>query len=151
MLARCHVLMAQLLSVRLLMLRRRHQLDPVECEVALAAARADAKVALDAVADAAASVGPAHVQRAEKAAPVDQPSIAAPGAIAVADLATEPPVTVHATPANAAPGEDVDHAALPALLPDSAVMPWLLRRLHLATRAAQRVGLAAHALREVSK
>jgi hypothetical protein len=62
----------------------------------------------------------------------------------------EPPVTVRATSGNLVPAEDVDHNALPALLPDNAVMPWLHRRLHLTTRAAQRVRLAAQGLRDAA-
>jgi hypothetical protein len=45
------------------------------------------------------------------------------------------------------PSEDVDHVAVPAELPDDAVLPWLRRRLQLAGRAARRVGAAAEALR----
>jgi hypothetical protein len=127
MLARCHVLMAQLLSVRLLLLRRRHQLDPDECEAALAAARADVVAVLD----------------PKAAAALPHPGAAADGG--------EAPVTIHATASNVAPSEDVDHAALPAMLPDSAVMPWLRRRLHLTARAAERVRLAAQALRDAAR
>ena len=49
------------------------------------------------------------------------------------------------------PSEDVDHTAVPAALPDSAVLPWLRRRLQLATRAARRVGLAAQALNAAAR
>jgi uncharacterized membrane protein YccC len=108
MLTRCHVLMAQLVSVRLLLARRGAQLGNDEARRTLAAACADLHAALDDRADAApanpARHGPVH-------------------------------------------GEDVDHTAVPATLADGAVLPWLHRRLHLATRAAQRVGLAAQALR----
>jgi len=40
---------------------------------------------------------------------------------------------------------------VPAALPDSAVLPWLQRRLQLATRAARRVGLAAQALNAAAR
>ena len=51
----------------------------------------------------------------------------------------------------AMPSEDIDHTAVPAALPDSAVLPWLRRRLTLATRAARRVGLAAQALQVAAR
>ena len=41
--------------------------------------------------------------------------------------------------------------SVPAALPDSAVLPWLRRRLQLATRAARRVGLAAQALNAAAR
>ena len=124
MLTRCHVLMAQLLAVRLLLLRRRAQLDVPEGEQWLSQARETLAHALEGA------------------------SIAASSALAFDD---EPSVALHATPAVAVPTEDVDHAALPAALPDGAVMPWLRRRLRLAMRAAQRVGRAALALREAAR
>ena len=49
------------------------------------------------------------------------------------------------------PSEDIDHTAVPAALPDSAIFPWLQRRLHLAMRAAKRVRLAADALRVAAR
>jgi len=116
MLTRCHVLMAQLLAVRLLLARRRSQLDPGEASAALEEARAGLMRML-------------------------RPGVSAgaPGGGA------SPPGP--AETAGAIPSEDIDHVAVPAALPDSAVFPWLERRLRLAQRAAQRVGLAAQALR----
>jgi uncharacterized membrane protein YccC len=117
MLTRCHVLMAQLVAVRLLLARRGAQLDPaVACK-----ALTDACVALHHALDNP-EVG-------------TSPQRGAPGAAGA-------PVVVSGT----VPSEDVDHTAVPAALPDSAVLPWLRRRLQLATRAARRVGLAAQAL-----
>ena len=117
MLTRCHVLMAQLVAVRLLLARRGAQLDPVVAQKALA----DACVALNHALDNP-GVG-------------TSPQRGTPGAAGA-------PVVVSGT----VPSEDVDHTAVPAALPDSAVLPWLRRRLQLATRAARRVGLAAQAL-----
>ena len=109
MLTRCHVLMAQLLAVRLLLARRTAQFEGTDAPQVLAAACEQLQAAL------------------------------------------EPPKT--APPASSSPhagagvrSEDVDHTAVPDALPDSAVLPWLRRRLTLATRAAKRVGLAAVAL-----
>ena len=64
------------------------------------------------------------------------------------------PAAPPASPSHAGAGvrsEDVDHTAVPDALPDSAVLPWLRRRLTLATRAARRVGLAAVALEVAAK
>ena len=117
MLTRCHVLMAQLVAVRLLLARRGAQLDPAAANKVLA----DASAALQhALANPAVGTSP---QRG------------APGAAGA-------PVIVSGT----VPSEDVDHTAVPAALPDSAVLPWLRRRLQLAIRAARRVGMAAQAL-----
>ncbi len=117
MLTRCHVLMAQLVAVRLLLARRGAQLEPGTAEKVLT----DACVALHHALDNP-GVG-------------TSPQRGAPGAAGA-------PVVVSGT----VPSEDVDHTAVPAALPDSAVLPWLRRRLQLATRAARRVGLAAQAL-----
>ncbi|MGN6526474.1 MAG: FUSC family protein [Burkholderiaceae bacterium] len=108
MLTRCHVLMAQLLAVRLLLARRTAQFAGTDAAAQLAQARAELERALD------------------------------PGAAACDAL---PAVR------GAVPSEDVDHVAVPAELPDDAVLPWLRRRLQLAARAARRVGTAAEALR----
>jgi uncharacterized membrane protein YccC len=121
MLTRCHVLMAQLVAVRLLLARRGSQLEGAVARKALT----DACVALHHALDNPA-VG-------------TSPQRGAPGAAGA-------PVVVSGT----VPSEDVDHTAVPAALPDSAVLPWLRRRLQLATRAARRVGLAAQALRAAS-
>ena len=110
MLTRCHVLMAQLVAVRLLLARRGAQLQGEPARQVLA----DACVALH------------HA--------LDNPSVSAPGVAS-----------------GAVPSEDVDHTAVPAALPDSAVLPWLRRRLQLATRAARRVGLAAQALNAAAR
>jgi uncharacterized membrane protein YccC len=117
MLTRCHVLMAQLVAVRLLLARRGAQLDGEEARRALA----EACVALN--------------QALDRPTVGTSPQRGAPGAAGA-------PVVVSGT----VPSEDVDHTAVPAALPDSAVLPWLRRRLQLATRAARRVGLAAQAL-----
>jgi len=112
MLTRCHVLMAQLVAVRLLLARRGAQLDAAQARAALAQACVALHHALD-------------------------------NPVAVAAPAREG--------AGAVPSEDVDHTAVPAALPDSAVLPWLQRRLQLATRAARRVGLAAQALNAAAR
>jgi uncharacterized membrane protein YccC len=117
MLTRCHVLMAQLVAVRLLLARRGAQLDAAAASKVLADACAALHHAL-----ANPDVG-------------TSPQRGAAGAAGA-------PVVVSGT----VPSEDVDHTAVPAALPDSAVLPWLRRRLQLATRAARRVGLAAQAL-----
>jgi len=117
MLTRCHVLMAQLLAVRLLLARRRAQLDPGEAAAALEGARAGVMQVL-------------------------RPGAVAPVGVGPSDAGST---------AGAVPSEDVDHVAVPAALPDSAVFPWLQRRLRLAQRAAQRVGLAAQALRVAAR
>ena len=122
MLTRCHVLMAQLVAVRLLLARRGAQLEPATAHKVLA----DACVALNHALDNPA-VG-------------TSPQRGAPGAAGA-------PVVVSGT----VPSEDVDHTAVPAALPDSAVLPWLRRRLQLATRAARRVGLAAQALNAAAR
>ena len=72
---------------------------------------------------------------------------------ALDDPAAAPPARRNApgTPRGTVPSEDVDHTAVPAALPDSAVLPWLQRRLNLATRAARRVGLAAQALKVAAR
>ena len=118
MLTRCHVLMAQLVAVRLLLARRGAQLDPAVARKALAEACVALHHALDNP-----QVG-------------TSPQRGAPGAAGA-------PVVVSGT----VPSEDVDHTAVPAALPDSAILPWLRRRLQLAIRAARRVGLAAQALK----
>jgi uncharacterized membrane protein YccC len=117
MLTRCHVLMAQLVAVRLLLARRGAQLDSAAANQVLADAASALQQAL-----ANPAVG-------------TSPQRGAPGAAGA-------PVVVSGT----VPSEDVDHTAVPAALPDSAVLPWLRRRLQLAVRAARRVGLAAQAL-----
>jgi len=122
MLTRCHVLMAQLVAVRLLLARRGAQLETAVAQKALA----DACVALHHALDNP-TVG-------------TSPQRGAPGAAGA-------PVVVSGT----VPSEDVDHTAVPAALPDSAVLPWLRRRLELATRAARRVGLAAQALNAAAR
>ena len=122
MLTRCHVLMAQLVAVRLLLARRGAQLEPGVAAKVLA----DACTALHHALDNPA-VG-------------TSPQRGAPGAAGA-------PVVVSGT----VPSEDVDHTAVPAALPDSAVLPWLRRRLQLATRAARRVGLAAQALKAAAR
>jgi len=122
MLTRCHVLMAQLVAVRLLLARRGAQLDPAAAGKLLAEACSALHHALD---NPGAGTSP---QRG------------APGAAGA-------PVVVSGT----VPSEDVDHTAVPAALPDSAVLPWLRRRLQLATRAARRVGLAAQALNAAAR
>ncbi len=122
MLTRCHVLMAQLVAVRLLLARRGAQLEPAVAQQALVEACAALNQALDNP-DVATS-----------------PQRGAPGAAGA-------PVVVSGT----VPSEDVDHTAVPAALPDSAVLPWLRRRLQLATRAARRVGLAAQALKAAAR
>ena len=122
MLTRCHVLMAQLVAVRLLLARRGAQLDNDDARQALA----DACVALNHALDNP-TIG-------------TSPQRGAPGAAGA-------PVVVSGT----VPSEDVDHTAVPAALPDSAVLPWLRRRLQLATRAARRVGLAAQALNAAAR
>jgi uncharacterized membrane protein YccC len=122
MLTRCHVLMAQLVAVRLLLARRGAQLEGAVAQKALA----DACVALH--------------HALENPALGTSPQRGAPGAAGA-------PVVVSGT----VPSEDVDHTAVPAALPDSAVLPWLRRRLQLATRAARRVGLAAQALNAASR
>ena len=122
MLTRCHVLMAQLVAVRLLLARRGAQLEPGAAEKVLS----DACVALHHALDNP-GVG-------------TSPQRGAPGAAGA-------PVVVSGT----VPSEDVDHTAVPAALPDSAVLPWLRRRLQLATRAARRVGLAAQALNAAAR
>ena len=121
MLTRCHVLMAQLLAVRLLLARRRSQLDPGQAAAALDAARA----------------GLLQVLRPGSAPPGGAAAASSVGRLAEAE--------------GAVPSEDVDHVAVPAALPDSAVLPWLQRRLRLAERAARRVGLAAQALRGAAR
>ena len=127
MLTRCHVLMAQLLAVRLLLARRRTQLDPAQAAAALDAARA----------------GVQQVLRPGKVAASEGAGLDAEGhAAARAEGAAH---------GGAVPSEDVDHVAVPAALPDSAVLPWLQRRLALAQRAARRVGLAAQALRVAAR
>jgi len=118
MLTRCHVLMAQLVAVRLLLARRGAQLDPAVARKALDEACVALHHALDNP-----QVG-------------TSPQRGAPGAAGA-------PVVVSGT----VPSEDVDHTAVPAALPDSAILPWLRRRLQLAIRAARRVGLAAQALK----
>ena len=110
MLTRCHVLMAQLVAVRLLLARRGAQLDPAVVQDALAETCVALNQALD-----------------------------------------HPTGGVHEAADGAVPSEDVDHTAVPTALPDSALLPWLRRRLHLATRAAQRVGLAAQALNAAAR
>ena len=122
MLTRCHVLMAQLVAVRLLLARRGAQLEGAVAQKALA----DACMALNHALDNP-TVG-------------TSPQRGAPGAAGA-------PVVVSGT----VPSEDVDHTAVPAALPDSAVLPWLRRRLQLATRAARRVGLAAQALNAAAR
>ena len=122
MLTRCHVLMAQLVAVRLLLARRGAQLESAVAQKALT----DACVALHHALDNP-GVG-------------TSPQRGAPGAAGA-------PVVVSGT----VPSEDVDHTAVPAALPDSAVLPWLRRRLQLATRAARRVGLAAQALNAAAR
>jgi uncharacterized membrane protein YccC len=122
MLTRCHVLMAQLSAVRLLLARRGSQLEAGVAQQALA----DACVALNHALD-----NPT----------VDtSPQRGAPGAADAPDVVS-----------GAVPSEDVDHTAVPVALPDSAVLPWLRRRLQLATRAARRVGLAAQALKAAAQ
>jgi hypothetical protein len=111
MLTRCHVLMAQLLAVRLLLARRAAQFVGTDAPAQLAQARAELERALD-PAGAAGAVPAVH---------------------------------------GAVPSEDVDHVAVPAELPDDAVLPWLRRRLQLAARAARRVGTAAEALRVAAR
>jgi uncharacterized membrane protein YccC len=122
MLTRCHVLMAQLVAVRLLLARRGAQLEPAVARKALA----EACVALH--------------QALDNPGLGTSPQRGAPGAAGA-------PVVVGGT----VPSEDVDHTAVPAALPDSAVLPWLRRRLQLATRAARRVGLAAQALNAAAR
>jgi hypothetical protein len=122
MLTRCHVLMAQLVAVRLLLARRGSQLDGAVAQKALTEACVALHHALDNP-----TVG-------------TSPQRGAPGAAGA-------PVVVSGT----VPSEDVDHTAVPAALPDSAVLPWLRRRLQLATRAARRVGLAAQALNAAAR
>jgi uncharacterized membrane protein YccC len=122
MLTRCHVLMAQLVAVRLLLARRGAQLENAVAQKALAEACVALHHALDNP-----TVG-------------TSPQRGAPGAAGA-------PVVVSGT----VPSEDVDHTAVPAALPDSAVLPWLRRRLQLATRAARRVGLAAQALNAAAR
>ena len=122
MLTRCHVLMAQLVAVRLLLARRGAQLEGEVAQKVLT----DACVALHHALDNP-GVG-------------TSPQRGAPGAAGA-------PVVVSGT----VPSEDVDHTAVPAALPDSAVLPWLRRRLQLATRAARRVGLAAQALNAAAR
>ncbi|MEO5687556.1 MAG: FUSC family protein [Burkholderiaceae bacterium] len=122
MLTRCHVLMAQLVAVRLLLARRGSQLEVAVAEKALTEACVALHHALDNP-----TVG-------------TSPQRGAPGAAGA-------PVVVSGT----VPSEDVDHTAVPAALPDSAILPWLRRRLQLATRAARRVGLAAQALNAASR
>jgi uncharacterized membrane protein YccC len=122
MLTRCHVLMAQLVAVRLLLARRGAQLEAAVARQALAEACTALRHALDNP-----GVG-------------TSPQRGAPGAAGA-------PVVVAGT----VPSEDVDHTAVPAALPDSAVLPWLRRRLELATRAARRVGLAAQALNAAAR
>ena len=122
MLTRCHVLMAQLVAVRLLLARRGAQLDAAAAAKVLGDACAALNHALDNP-----GVG-------------TSPQRGAPGAAGA-------PVVVAGT----VPSEDVDHTAVPAALPDSAVLPWLRRRLQLATRAARRVGLAAQALNAAAR
>jgi uncharacterized membrane protein YccC len=122
MLTRCHVLMAQLVAVRLLLARRGAQLEGAVARKALA----EACVALH--------------QALENPTVGTSPQRGAPGAAGA-------PVVVSGT----VPSEDVDHTAVPEALPDSAVLPWLRRRLQLATRAARRVGLAAQALNAAAR
>ncbi|MEP6505597.1 MAG: FUSC family protein, partial [Betaproteobacteria bacterium] len=122
MLTRCHVLMAQLVAVRLLLARRGSQIEGAVAQKALT----DACVALH--------------RALENPAVGTSPQRGAPGAAGA-------PVVVSGT----VPSEDVDHTAVPAALPDSAVLPWLRRRLQLATRAARRVGLAAQALKAAAQ
>ncbi len=122
MLTRCHVLMAQLVAVRLLLARRGAQLEREVARKALTEACVALHHALDNP-----TVG-------------TSPQRGAPGAAGA-------PVVVSGT----VPSEDVDHTAVPAALPDSAVLPWLRRRLQLATRAARRVGLAAQALNAAAR
>ena len=122
MLTRCHVLMAQLVAVRLLLARRGAQLESAVAQKALTEACVALHNALDNP-----TVG-------------TSPQRGAPGAAGA-------PVVVSGT----VPSEDVDHTAVPAALPDSAVLPWLRRRLQLATRAARRVGLAAQALNAAAR
>jgi uncharacterized membrane protein YccC len=123
MLTRSHVLLAQLAAVRLLLARRRADLDPAQAAAALEAARV------------------------ELARTLEPPK---PDPAATGDPApnTRPP---RSGPAGGVPSEDVDHTAVPAALPDSAIFPWLQRRLHLAMRAAKRVRLAAEALRVAAR
>ena len=52
-------------------------------------------------------------------------------------------------PVDAGSDPDTDPLAVPAILPDSAILPWLERRLALGVRAAGRVGQAAQALKAV--
>jgi hypothetical protein len=111
MLTRCHVLMAQLLAVRLLLARRTAQFAGTDAPALLAQARGELERALD-----------------PSAAPAAVPAVR-----------------------GAVPSEDVDHVAVPAELPDDAVLPWLRRRLQLAARAARRVGTAAEALRQAAR
>jgi uncharacterized membrane protein YccC len=118
MLTRCHVLLAQLAAVRLLLARRLHDLDPAQAKAALEAACVELARTLE-----------------------------APKAESAAEAGSMPPPAPRAGSAAAVPSEDVDHIAVPAALPDSAIFPWLQRRLHLAMRAAKRVRLAADALR----
>ena len=112
MLTRCHVLMAQLLAVRLLLARRAPQFEGTDVHQVLTAACEELQKALE-----------------MPTAGADPARIADP----------------------AMPSEDIDHTAVPAALPDSAVLPWLRRRLTLATRAARRVGLAAQALQVAAR
>jgi uncharacterized membrane protein YccC len=113
MLTRCHVLLAQLAAVRLLLARRGAQLEPGQAQQVLAEACVQLHQAL------------------ERPDPASAPRRDGPG--------------------GQVPREDVDHTAVPAALPDGAVLPWLRRRVQLATRAAQRVGLAAQALNAVAR
>jgi hypothetical protein len=150
MLTRCHVLMAQLLAVRLLLARRRAQLDPAEAAAALDAARTGLQRAL--------RPSPVAAQTAAASDRASAPSDAArTSAPADAGRTTAPPdaggagVPGDASGRGAVPSEDVDHIPVPVALPDSAVFPWLQRRLALAQRAARRVGLAAQALRVAAR
>ena len=116
MLTRCHVLMAQLVAVRLLLARRGAQLDP--------------GVARQVLADACDALQQALAKPA-----VETPLQRGAAGAAESDV----------------PTEDVDHTAVPAALPNSAVLPWLRRRVQLAIRAARRVGLAAQALNATAR
>ncbi len=118
MLTRCHVLLAQLSAVRLLLARRTNQLEGTQAQQALTAACIALHLALE-------RPQPSTTQTPDRAS----------GASVTAGIG------------GAVPSEDVDHVAVPEALPDSAILPWLQRRLALATRAALRVGLAAEALR----
>ena len=120
-----------------------------EAEAALADARRATLAALDPAAVASASPVTGSVSMPPPLSAAVGAGVGAPSSADGDGGDGERPVTIHATSENIVPSEDVDHAALPAMLPDSAVMPWLHRRLHLTSRAAARVGLAGRALRDV--